>query len=187
MPATKEYFHVYGEGLNDNCKVCKNEMVKKHYQENRESILKKKKKYRKKNRDWILEKQRNRNEKIKNANNLYIRDMKEEKLQSICFRWFNNEHPNLRGCMWHVPNGGSRDMREAVKLKATGVIAGVWDLHFIHNGKLHIIEMKVGKGKLSKEQIWWESQVTKQGAISHPPVYNFEDFKNLINKIFLSE
>lgn len=57
--------------------------------------------------------------------------------------------------LYHVPNGGSRNAKEAANLKAQGVRAGVPDLELpaargAYTG-LHI-EMKHGKNRVSKEQ-----------------------------------
>jgi hypothetical protein len=78
--------------------------------------------------------------------------MTEEKLQAECYRWAVNTYPCLRfGCLFHVPNGGSRNIREAVMFKATGVVAGIPDLILIHQGKTFGIELKTLKGKVSEQ------------------------------------
>lgn len=64
-------------------------------------------------------------------------------------RWSELEY------LYHVPNGGSRNAKEAANLKAQGVRAGVPDLELpaargVYTG-LHI-EMKHGKNRVSKEQ-----------------------------------
>lgn len=64
-------------------------------------------------------------------------------------RWSELEY------LYHVPNGGSRNAKEAANLKAQGVRAGVPDLELpaargAYTG-LHI-EMKHGKNRVSKEQ-----------------------------------
>lgn len=67
-----------------------------------------------------------------------------------------NKHvyPELRW-LHHIPNGGTRDSAEAIKLKNMGVKRGVSDLclPFPH-GRYHglYIEMKYGKNRLTKEQ-----------------------------------
>lgn len=66
-----------------------------------------------------------------------------------------------------VPNGGSRDRREAARMTAQGVKAGVPDL-FIPRaaGKYHglFIEMKREKGgKLSMAQAEWIALLRKEG------------------------
>lgn len=62
--------------------------------------------------------------------------------------------PELR-LLFHVPNGGRRDIREAVKFSRLGVRAGIPDLFLaVARGGFHglWIEMKTSKGQLSKEQ-----------------------------------
>lgn len=54
----------------------------------------------------------------------------------------------------HVPNGGSRDVREAVKLKRMGVVAGIPDLIVFMDGAFAFaLEIKTQAGKLSAEQL----------------------------------
>lgn len=62
--------------------------------------------------------------------------------------------PELRW-LHHIPNGGSRNKAEAMKLKQMGVKAGVSDLclpypHGIYHGLY--IEMKYGKGRRQESQ-----------------------------------
>lgn len=78
----------------------------------------------------------------------------EARLQSECFLWFHETFIHLRKTLFHVPNGGNRDPREAAKFKAMGVVAGVSDLIFLYNSRVYIFEFKNanGKGRLSKEQ-----------------------------------
>jgi hypothetical protein len=59
----------------------------------------------------------------------------EDRIQQECYRWFHNTYPELRGLLFHVPNGGKRDGREAKKLKTMGVVPGVADLIFLYNGR----------------------------------------------------
>lgn len=51
-----------------------------------------------------------------------------------------------------VPNGGKRGFREAQRLKAAGVKAGVPDLIVINDGRAIGIELKAGKTPLSDAQ-----------------------------------
>lgn len=64
-----------------------------------------------------------------------------------------------------VPNGGNRNLREAARLKAQGVMAGVSDLILILPRKIYFIELKNpnGKGRQSPNQRWFEEQVTALG------------------------
>lgn len=52
----------------------------------------------------------------------------------------------------HAPNGGSRNKAEAAKLKGMGVKPGTPDILLVHDGLAHWIELKAGKGRLSKAQ-----------------------------------
>lgn len=63
-------------------------------------------------------------------------------------------HPELKW-LHHIPNGGSRNKAEAVKLKQMGVRSGVSDLFLpcpkgIYHGLY--IEMKYGDGRLQQSQ-----------------------------------
>lgn len=54
---------------------------------------------------------------------------------------------------WHTPNGGKRHVREAAKLRAMGVVAGVSDLALSIPGVgMAFVEIKAGKGRLSVQQ-----------------------------------
>ena len=60
-------------------------------------------------------------------------------------------------CYWAVPNGGNRNKREAGRLKAEGVKAGVPDLTIVYDGLYYGLEVKkpatkTPKGYLSKQQ-----------------------------------
>lgn len=56
--------------------------------------------------------------------------------------------------LWHHPaNGGFRNVREASKLKAMGVRAGVADLAIVlPDGRAAFIELKTATGRLSPAQ-----------------------------------
>lgn len=88
-----------------------------------------------------------------------LKNMKrgEDTEQIKVIRWAAGaecRYPELRW-LHHVPNGGTRDSAEAIKLKNMGVKRGVSDLclPFPH-GRYHglYIEMKYGENRLTKEQ-----------------------------------
>lgn len=87
--------------------------------------------------------------------------MSEDALQQMCYMWFHNTYPHLRGLLFHVPNGGSRNPREGMKFKQIGVVAGVSDLLFLFNGKCFCLELKTEKGRQSAKQLNWQKLVEK--------------------------
>lgn len=109
-------------------------------------------------------------------------ELSEDRLQAEFFKWVWNTYPELRRKLWSVPNGGYRNKVEAMKLKATGMISGVWDLHLYYRGEFHIIESKVGRNKLSKEQEEWCRLMEGEGAKSHV-YYTLEEGKAIISGI----
>lgn len=93
----------------------------------------------------------------------------EAQEQKALFTWaaFNlGTHPELQ-LMFAIPNGGSRDRREAHNLRMQGVKAGVPDICLpVPRGAYHgmYIELKrTTGGRLSDEQKIWLDQLEKQG------------------------
>lgn len=77
----------------------------------------------------------------------------ESMLQEACVSWFRLQYKNI--LIWHTGNGGKRNLREAVKLKRMGVLAGVPDLFIPHAAKFcHglFIELKSKNGVLGLNQ-----------------------------------
>jgi hypothetical protein len=68
---------------------------------------------------------------------------------------YEDKYPALKW-IFAIPNGGKRHPATAVKMKAEGVKAGVWDIFVPVAVDEHcglFIEMKFGKGQLTKNQI----------------------------------
>lgn len=67
---------------------------------------------------------------------------------------------------YHVPNGGLRNKREAAKLKAYGLRAGVPDFAFVLPplGQSAYLELKAPKGRLSPEQKTFRDEAIAAGA-----------------------
>jgi hypothetical protein len=110
----------------------------------------------------------------------------ENNLQAEIYKWFNNTHclknnPN-RGLIFSIPNGGTRNIREAMTFKATGLLKGASDLIVIFpNGKLCFIELKIAKGIQSAEQKDFEERVSKAGY-EYYLIRSLEEFIILTNK-----
>ena len=86
----------------------------------------------------------------------------EHNIQCACVRWFAYQHPELRGLLFAVPNGGARSKATAGMLKAEGVVAGVADLILLVPKQWAFalcIEMKTAKGRQSPEQKQWQTKV----------------------------
>lgn len=83
----------------------------------------------------------------------------EAGLQKACVEWFGLQFPKLAPLLFHVPNGGSRNVIEAANLKRQGVRAGVADLILLFpkggHGSL-CIEMKYKKGRQRDSQKNWQ-------------------------------
>jgi hypothetical protein len=75
----------------------------------------------------------------------------EDQMSADCFRWAYNNYFKLRGLLFHVPNGGRRNMQEAAKFKAMGVTAGIPDYINLHR---HVcgIELKMANGTVRDDQ-----------------------------------
>jgi hypothetical protein len=65
---------------------------------------------------------------------------------------------------FHVPNGGKRNLIEAVRLKAAGTLAGIPDLVLVAAGAAHFLELKAPKGRLSAVQEVAHEALRKAGA-----------------------
>ena len=87
----------------------------------------------------------------------YVKLRTEDTEQQAVIQWARIASGNCPALklLHHIPNGGSRNKREASKLKRMGVLAGVPDLHLPvarsgYNGLY--IEMKYGDGRLLASQ-----------------------------------
>lgn len=80
-------------------------------------------------------------------------NFKEFDIQCAYKQWFDIQYPLC--LMWHTPNGGYRRKFEGLRLKRSGVVAGVPDI-FVAEPKGEksglFIELKTKKGKPTKSQ-----------------------------------
>ena len=103
---------------------------------------------------------------------------KESILQTACVKWFRLQYPDL--IIYAVPNGGSRNVREAQRLKAEGVLAGVADLVvMLPQGKSIYIEMKVKWNKQTDNQKEFQKKAIELGH-TYAVCYSFEEFQQII-------
>ncbi|WP_160688371.1 VRR-NUC domain-containing protein [Clostridium sp. C2-6-12] len=94
--------------------------------------------------------------------------MTEAQEQKFLFQWAGvarQKYPELE-LLFHVPNGGKREKREAASLRKEGVKAGVPDLVLpVARGEYFglYIELKVGKNKPKEHQLKWIEDLKFQG------------------------
>lgn len=117
-------------------------------------------------------------EKVKRKN-----DNPESQLQQACVLWFDYQYNNIKKLLYATPNGGKRDRKEAAKMKAEGVRAGVPDLTLaVPRGqwKALYIEMKILPNQPTDDQREMMELLTKQGYYCQV-VYTKEQFIELVN------
>jgi len=106
----------------------------------------------------------------------------ESILQQNCVKWFRYRYPKLSSLLIAVPNGGFRNIREAVKLKSEGVVPGVADLLLLIPSRGFSclgIEMKFGSGKQTENQSTWQNDFEKAGN-KYIVCNSFDQFVNEI-------
>lgn len=64
----------------------------------------------------------------------------------------NRELPQTRKLLFSVPNGGTRNKLEAMKMVSTGMVAGVPDMLLVWDGKVYAFEFKTPTGTLQPVQ-----------------------------------
>lgn len=102
----------------------------------------------------------------------------EHEEQRNLVEWWRKNQPYL---IFAIPNGGGRSLWQGAKLKAEGVMPGVWDL-FAPECKLWI-EMKKKGGRLSDEQKDFGERM-KAAGYECIIGYGFDDAMEKILKIF---
>ncbi len=85
----------------------------------------------------------------------------EEDIQAACVEWFRWAFP--RYVIFSTPNGGSRNLLEAVNLKRSGVLAGVSDLIIVADRAVLFVEMKTKTGRQQPSQKKFQADVERLG------------------------
>ena len=107
--------------------------------------------------------------------------MSEYDEQVALVQWFRLCYPKL--LLFSIPNGEFRHITTAVKLKKSGVLAGVADLFLMSPNINHhglFIEMKAAKGKVSDQQKYFLEQAKAKGYAACV-CYSFEEAQAAIN------
>lgn len=111
-------------------------------------------------------------------------DNPEERLQKDCVQWFRYQYMTHWRQLFAVPNGGSRNKKEAANMKAAGVVAGVADLILLipndRYGSL-CIELKHGSNKQTDQQREWQASTEEHGNL-YVVVCELEEFINIVKQ-----
>lgn len=78
--------------------------------------------------------------------------MDEFKIQHESFKWYHNNFKEYRKLLYAIPNGGTRNLIEASRMKMTGTTKGIPDMIFTIDRKAFYFEFKTQKGIFSPEQ-----------------------------------
>jgi hypothetical protein len=109
--------------------------------------------------------------------------MTEDQLQQQIYTWYNNtyclKNQEQRHVIFSVPNGGTRNIIEAKKMKATGLLPGVSDLIILQPNKILFIELKIEKGIQSTAQKDFQSRIEALGYEYHI-IRSLEQFKQIL-------
>lgn len=96
---------------------------------------------------------------------MYSNEDKEQILVMDWAKMSEGKYPELKW-LFHCPNGGSRNVVEATKLKRMGVKSGVSDLYLPYSKGSYIglfIEMKYGNNKLQDSQKEFLKDMSENG------------------------
>lgn len=106
--------------------------------------------------------------------------MTESKIQIEIVKYIRLLYP--KSILFSVPNGGQRNVLVAANLKREGVLPGVSDLIWLHQGKTYFLEVKTDKGYQSVYQKEFEDKVKKQGFIYHilRSTKDFDEFLKMV-------
>lgn len=96
-------------------------------------------------------------------------ELSENAIQAAIVRYYNNTycllHHSPRCMILSIPNGGTRNAREAVTMKSTGLLPGASDLIVLHYHHLIWCEVKTETGRQSTEQRLFQQRVEALGYI----------------------
>lgn len=113
------------------------------------------------------------NKKTSTKKTISKREIEGEEQASL-IAWFSQNYPNIAHLLIHIPNGGYRkNAFEGWRLKQQGVRKGVSDLFLAMPSKDYHglwVEFKAAppnNAKPSEEQLFWLSEMKKQGYAAH--------------------
>jgi len=107
----------------------------------------------------------------------------ESRIQQEIVMFFNNEYPELRGCLCYNNNNSIGSLR-GKQNKYLGVIKGRSDMVLYYKSFSIMIELKTDIGRQSESQKSWQELMISQG-FEYYIVRSLEEFKELIKTIIL--
>lgn len=110
--------------------------------------------------------------------------MSEDQFQAQCYQWAHNTYPQIRGCLFSVPNGGTRNPREAMTLRSTGLTPGIPDLLLVWP-RLIGFELKTATGTISPAQKRIHEIWRSRGIPVHV-IRSFEEWQRIISGLFVA-
>lgn len=103
----------------------------------------------------------------------------EGDIQEACVNWFRYAYPNY--IIFSVPNGGTRNSREAVQLRREGALAGVADLIIVTEGAVLFVEMKTKHNKQQETQKVFQSNVERLGH-TYSVCHSLSEFQLIVER-----
>ena len=116
--------------------------------------------------------------------------LSHNQLQQKCWQYLWNTFPATRFTAWHtknedIPHKGETKKSYVIRRsqdKAVGLLPGVWDLVWYNKGVLYLFDIKVGKDKLSENQIRFRTMIESNGGKAFV-IPDLETFISAINSI----
>lgn len=107
--------------------------------------------------------------------------LSEHQIQAQIIRYWNENYPNHRKCLFHV-NNKAKDSLEGARMKTLGVVSGVSDLILLAPNQVYFIELKDNTGKQSDHQKAFQQQAQSLNHI-YRIIRSLDEFKALLNTI----
>lgn len=108
--------------------------------------------------------------------------MTEDQLQQRIVIDFRNRNLKNDNLIFSIPNGGSRNTVEALKLKKTGTLAGVSDLIIMVPNRIIFLELKTESGIQSEVQKNFQNKVEALG-FQYCLIRNLKDYEELMQTL----
>lgn len=111
--------------------------------------------------------------------------MSEDIIQAEIYKWYHNEFctklTDTQHVIFAVPNGAFVSKPQAMKLKATGLVAGVSDMIIVQPNRVIFMELKTSVSKQSEQQIAFQKKVESLG-FEYWIIRGLQDLKDRVQK-----